>query len=125
MRESGFTIGLLANNLSSFAHSQNHRASINALFLQPFISYGTKSATTFTLNTENTYDWNNKQWTVPINLGVSQIFKISKSPVSLSVGGRYYAESPAGGPDWGLRVVFTLLFPKKPGVSAPMVASAK
>lgn len=29
-----------------------------------------------------------------------------------AVGGRYYADKPEGGPDWGLRFVVTLLFPK-------------
>ena len=125
VQQSGFTFGVLANNLSSFAHSQGNRASINAMFLQPFISYGTKTATTFTLNMESTYDWNNAQWTIPLNLGVSQIVKFGKAPVSFYVGGRYYAEKPVNGPDWGLRFVLTLLFPKKPGVSAPTTVAAK
>lgn len=119
----GFTIGVLTNNLSSFADGRANRAPVNALFLQPFVSYQTKSATTFTLNTESTYDWNAKQWTVPINLGVSQVFKIGKQPVSAYIGGRYYAESPPGGPDWGLRFVFTLLLPKGHGTTASPTAN--
>jgi hypothetical protein len=50
------------------------------------------------MNTESTYDWEAEEWTVPI---------------SLTLGGRYYAERPSGGPDWGLRFVVTFLFPKK------------
>jgi hypothetical protein len=30
----------------------------------------------------------------------------------LSLGARYQAEKPAGGPDWGRRFAMTLLFPK-------------
>jgi hypothetical protein len=30
----------------------------------------------------------------------------------LQVGMRYYADKPAGGPDWGLRFATTFLFPK-------------
>ena len=38
---------------------------------------------------------------MPFNLTVSQILKIGKQPVSIQFGGRYYAESPRGGQDWG------------------------
>ena len=81
------------------------------MFLQPFIVYTFKSHTSFALNTESTYDWETSQWTVPINLMVQQVFKIGKQPMALQIGGRYYAAAPSGGPDWGLRVNFTLLFP--------------
>ena len=63
------------------------------------------------MNTESTYDWENTQWTVPFNLTVGQILKIGKLPIQATVGVRYYAESPTGGPDWGIRAVLTLLFP--------------
>ena len=64
------------------------------------------------MNTESTYDWNNKQWTVPLNVTVAQLMKFGSLPVQFTLGGKYYAEKPAGGPDWGLRFVVTLLFPK-------------
>jgi len=38
--------------------------------------------------------------------------KIHGQPLSLQAGYRYYADAPTGGPDWGLRFTFTLLFPK-------------
>ena len=72
-------------------------------FLQPFVSYTTKTSTTFTVNAESTYDWNAGQWTVPINLAVSQLVTLAGQPVSFHLGGRYYAERPEGGPNWGLR----------------------
>jgi hypothetical protein len=80
--------------------------------VQPFISYTTKAHTTFALNSEATYDWNESQWTVPINVSVSQLLRIGKEPVSIAFGGRYYAEGPSGAPEWGLRLVVTLLFPE-------------
>jgi hypothetical protein len=61
---------------------------------------------------ENTYDWNHSQWTVPVNLVVSQLVKIGGQPVQLFGGARYYAEKPDGGPEWGLRFGLTFLFPK-------------
>jgi hypothetical protein len=110
-QQKGWTYGVLANHIWSFA-GESDRASVNATFLQPFVSFTTKKATTFTLNTESTYDWSHSQWTVPLNLMVSQLVKIGSQPVQFSLGGRYYAEGPSGGPDWGLRFAVTLLFPK-------------
>ena len=110
-QDSGWTYGLLANHIWSFA-GRDSRADVSATFLQPFVSYTTKTYTTFGLNTESTYDWKNSQWTVPINLTVSQLLKLGNQPISLQLGGRYYAEKPDGGPDWGLRFNVTFLFPK-------------
>ena len=42
--------------------------------------------------------------------GVSSLF--AGVPISFGVGGRYYATTPPGGPDWGLRFVVTLLLPE-------------
>ncbi len=106
----GWTYGLLFNHIWSFAGDDDRR-SVNSSFFQPFLSYSTKTKTTFTLNTESTYDWNESQWTVPLNLQVSQLVRIGKLPVQFTVGGRYYAEGPSGAPDWGLRFVVTPLFP--------------
>ena len=105
-----WTIGVLANQIWSVGGSHNYQ-NISSTFLQPFIVYTLKSHTSFALNTESTYDWETSQWTVPINLMVQQVFKIGKQPMALQIGGRYYATAPSGGPDWGLRVNFTLLFP--------------
>ena len=105
-----WTIGILANQIWSVGGSHNDQ-NISSTFLQPFIVYTTKSHTSFSLNTESTYDWENSQWTVPLNLAVQQVFKIGKQPMALQIGGRYYAAAPSGGADWGLRVNFTLLFP--------------
>jgi hypothetical protein len=106
----GWTYGVLANHIWSFA-GEEERASVNATFVQPFLSYTTKSKTTFGINTEATYQWHDSYWTVPVNLTVAQLVRIGKLPVSITVGGRYYAEGPSGAPDWGLRLVITPLFP--------------
>jgi hypothetical protein len=106
----GWTIGALANQIWSVG-GDNNEQDISSMFLQPFITYTTKTHTTFGVNTESTYDWEDNQWTVPINLFVSQILKLGKQPVSIQVGARYYAEGPSGTPDWGMRINFTLLYP--------------
>ena len=106
-----WTWGALVNHLSSFAGDEA-RADVNATFLQPFVSYITPSKTTYTLNSESTYDWERDQWLVPLNAVVSQLVAIGDQPVQLSLGARYYAEGPDGGPEWGLRAAVTLLFPR-------------
>jgi len=42
---------------------------------------------------------------------VSHVYKFGKQPMSLAVGGRWYAEPPEGGPEWGLSGIVTFLFP--------------
>lgn len=113
-QDSGWTYGLLANQLWSFAGNAD-RASINALFVQPFVAKTTKTLTTFTLNTESTYNWKaaSDGWSVPINFSVSQLMRFGKLPVSLTGGLRYWAASPTDGPSgFGFRFAVTLLFPK-------------
>jgi hypothetical protein len=106
------TVGFLGNQIWSVAGS-NERPDISSAFLQPFVSYTTKRATTFTFNTESTYNWKTNEWKVPLNLMVSQLVRIKKQPMSFGIGGRYYVTRPEFGPDWGVRFITTFLFPKK------------
>jgi hypothetical protein len=112
LRQAGHnTVGLLANHIWSIA-GDDSRADVSSTFLQPFFSHTTPGATTYSLNTEASYDWLGEQWIVPINVTVTQLLKLGDQPVSVGGGVKYYAEKPAGGPDWGVRLVFTLLFPQ-------------
>lgn len=110
-QQSGWTYGALGNHLVSVA-GPSTSPDINATFIQPFVSFTTKKQTTWGLNTESTYDWKGEQWTVPINVSVSQLLILGRAPLSLSLGYRNYIEKPEGGPNWGLRFVVTFLFPK-------------
>ncbi len=111
-QEGPWTYGMLANHIESFAGADD-RAEISATFVQPFVSYITKTKTTFGLNTESTYDWENEQWTVPVNATVSQLLKVGPQIFQVSVGARYWAETPENGPeDFGVRAMLTFLFPK-------------
>ena len=105
-----WTYGALVNHLWSFAGPG--RTDVDATFLQPFLNYTTKTATTIGLNTESSYDWNASQWSIPINLFVNQMLKVGPQPIQLGLGGRYWAETPQGGADWGLRFNLVFLFPK-------------
>jgi hypothetical protein len=110
-QENGWTYGVLVNQIWSVGDS--NRASVSSAFVQPFLAYTTKTATTFGINTETTMDWETSQATVPINATVSQLTRIDGQPVAFLFGARGYANRPNGGPDWGLRFQVTLLFPKK------------
>ena len=110
-QDKGWTYGFLVNHIWSFAGNDN-RADLDATFIQPFLAYTTKTATTFSVNLESSYDWNADQWTVPVNLQISQVIKLGHQLASIGLGGRYYADAPEGGPDWGFRLTLTLLFPE-------------
>ena len=86
---------------------------INSTFLQPFVARGFPGGKTLAINTESTYDWEGRQWTVPINLGYSKVSRIGKQLVSYQGGVRYYLEAPDSSAEWGVRFTFTLLYPKK------------
>jgi hypothetical protein len=75
---------------------QGDTPDVNATFLQPFLSFTTKTYTTFALNTESTYDWDRSEWTVPVNLTIAQLLKIGGHPIQFQIGYRYYAERPNG-----------------------------
>lgn len=107
-----WTYGMLANHVWSFA-GDSDRSDISSTFLQPFVSYTTKTATTFALQTESTYDWESEEWSVPINAAVTQILKIGSQLIQLKAGVRYWADSAPMDPEgWGFKVGLVFLFPK-------------
>ena len=109
-QENGWTYGVLANHIWSVGGWGS--TNISSTFLQPFVTYTMKTHTSFTANSESTYDWNRKNWTVPINLMVSQLVKFGGQRLQLQAGVRYWATSPDGAAHgWGARVTVTFLFP--------------
>ena len=111
-QQGGWTVGFLGNHIWSVA-GDNDRADVNATFLQPLVSYVTKTKTTISLTTESTYDWESKEWSVPVIAQVAQLFKIGPQILQLAVGAKYWAAAPDNGPEgWGVRVQLTFVFPK-------------
>lgn len=108
-----WTVGMLANHIWSVAGKES-RSDVSSTFIQPFVSYTTKTAWTITVNAETTYDWTANAWNVPLHFQVTKLVKFGKQPVSVGGGIRCWATSAPGGPHWcGFRVIFTPLFPKK------------
>lgn len=107
-----WTVGTLGNHIWSVA-GDGDRADIDRSFLQPFVSYTTSDAWTYSLQSESAYDWEAEAWSVPVNAAISKLIIVGRQPISLQVGLGYWLEAPDGGPD-GLRAraQVTLLFPR-------------
>ena len=111
-QHSGWTYGMLMNHLVSFGGTHSTE-DVNSTYFQPFLSFTTKTYTTFSVNTESTYDWNAARWTVPLHLLVAQLLRIGGQPMQFQIGPGLYVAAPTGAPDWGIRFQYTLLFPTK------------
>jgi hypothetical protein len=111
-QQHGWTYGALGNHIWSYA-GNGDRSDVDSTYLQPFLAFTTAGLTTYGVNTESTYDWEGNDWSVPINLMVTQLFKVGGQPMSLQAGARYWAESTDAGPEgWGARITYTLVFPR-------------
>jgi hypothetical protein len=106
-----WTVGALLNHIVSLAE-RDGRDDLNTSFFQPFVDYTTPSKTTLSINTESTYDWANERWTAPVHVVARQLFEPLGQRVSVALGGRYYIEAPDGGPEWGVRLGITVIFPR-------------
>ena len=107
----GATMGMLANHLWSYA-GKDDRPDISATLLQPFLTQTFRYGISIGANTEASYDWKQRQWTVPIELSLGQLVRMGRQPMQISMSGKYYAERPSGGPEWGMRLTLTFLFPE-------------
>lgn len=70
------------------------------------------SRTTLSLNTESLYDWERRQWTVPVNAGVNQLVRVGDHLMQFGVFGRYFPEAPSSAPRWGAQLRLTFVFPR-------------
>ena len=112
-QQKGWTYGVLCNHIWSVAGATS-RADVNATYLQPFASYTTKSAWTFSLDTESSYDVTGQTWSVPVLFTATKLLIVGETPMSLGGGVRCWVTSPAGGPqNCGFRLSITPLFLKK------------
>lgn len=107
-----WTVGALANHIWSVAGNDD-RNDISTTFIQPFVTYTTPTAWSFTLQTESTYDWRAEQWSTPIAFVTGKVIQIVSQRIGLYAGVRYWADSPDNGPEgWGARLSVVFLFPK-------------
>ncbi len=113
-----WVVGGLVQNVWSFA-GESDRHHVSEFLLQPFINYNLPDGWYLTTSPIITANWNAEDssdaWTIPVGGGVGRVFRIGRLPVNLGVQGYYNVEKPSFGPDWSLRVQFSLLFPRRSG----------
>ena len=112
VRPGDWAIGLLG--YQSFAiGGSDAGGTANATYLQPFISYVTQDAWTYSLNAESTTYWDPGSTSTPINLTLNKAVMIGDLPVSFAVGARYYlVRSDDGASGFGGRAQITFVFPR-------------
>jgi hypothetical protein len=109
-----WTLGLLANNVWSFAGDSN-RDDVNKGLLQYFIvrqlgdGWYVNSAPIITVNWKAA---EGQKWIVPFGLGAGRLVFVGKLPINTQAGAFYNAVKPDIGPDWQLRVQVQVLLPK-------------
>jgi hypothetical protein len=107
-----WTMGALANHVWSFAGNDD-RDDLNSTFVQPFLAYTTPSAWTVSFQSETTYNWESRKWSVPVNVAASKLVMMGKLPVSLQAGVGRWLTSPDSGPDgWRFRLQANFVLPK-------------
>ena len=110
LQKGAVTTGLLWNHIWSFEDT-NDADGINASFFQPFFAYSLGKGLTLNANIQASYDWNGDQWTAPLNVGFSKVFRVGTQNMSIGVNGTYYLVKPEAGPEWGVQTTLTFLFP--------------
>ena len=106
-----WTLGVMANHLWDLESTPT--TPTNATFVQPFVAYSTETAWTYSLQSETTYDWETKSWSIPVNASVSKLAMIGGKPVNFQGGVGYWLKSPAAGPEgWRFRLQAQFVIPK-------------
>lgn len=108
----GWTIGVLTNQIWSTSGDEGD-IEINQLFVQPFLTYNWKSGASVGMNSEIIQNWEGNNTTAFLNPIISGVTKLGGQIISVTVGPRIPLAAPEGNKsDFGVRAVFTLVFPK-------------
>ena len=109
----GWTVGTLARHIWSVA-GHSDRPDVRSTYIQPFVAYTTRSAWTYSFDTESTYDWVGKEWSAPVHLEISKVIRIGRHPISVGGALTCWTATFTGGPQaCGVRFNVTPLFPAK------------
>jgi hypothetical protein len=110
---SHWTFGVLANQIWSGSGDETD-IEVNQLFVQPFLTHNWKTGAALGINAEIVENWDNNGTTVFLNPIVSGVTKMGGQILSVTVGPRIPLAAPKGREaDYGVRAVFTLVYPKK------------
>lgn len=105
-------LGVLINDAASVAGS-DLRDNVHQMFLQPFINVNLPKGTSIVTSPQMLFDWEHKEYLVPIGGGVGQLVKLGTIPTNISAQAFWNASKPPGGPDWTVRFQVQFLFPTK------------
>ena len=110
-----WTLGLLANNVWSFA-GESDRPTVNQFLAQYFINYNLSNGWYLTSAPIITANWAAPQaknvWTVPFGAGVGRIMKVGFQPINLQLSAYGNVAYPTGTSPWGIRLQLAFLFPQ-------------
>ena len=112
-----WTLGVLANNIWSFA-GKSAREDVNKGFINLFVVYQLGNGWYVNSAPIITADWkadSDQRWIVPLGAGVGKIAMFGKLPVNTQVGAYANVVKPDFGPDWQLRVQVQIFLPKPGG----------
>lgn len=108
-----WTGGILVQYLRSVDEAEG-RPEVQRSVLRPFAAFTTPSGVSLGLESETRIEWESPRgthWLIPIQATMGQVARVGGQIVNLQIGARYYVDSPARGPTWGLRLLVNLLFP--------------
>ncbi len=111
-----WTIGILANNIWSFAGDKD-RIAVNQALVQYFINYNMKGGWytgTQPILTTNWKEDPSDRWLVPFGWSVGRVTRLGRMPINAQAGVYYNLIHPRDlpYPKWQVRLQLALLFPK-------------
>lgn len=116
-------VGAVAQHWWSFA-GDTDRDAVNLTDFQPIIRYRLNKTTNIGMAPNIQYNWtadSGERLRLPVGLGISTVTNFGELPVAVGVEAYYFVESPdTFGPEWGLRVFFTPVFPAPEWSKVPL-----
>ena len=105
-----WSIGFLAQNPISFA-GDDDRLDVNALFLQPFITYQLGKGWFVRSVPQMLFNWESDEEIVPLDLGAGRVVRIGGQTVNFFVEPFWSPINSENGPKYGFTVGVGLLYP--------------
>ncbi|MGA2411949.1 MAG: neuromedin U, partial [Candidatus Binataceae bacterium] len=103
-------LGVLAQNPISFA-GDSRRPAVNALVLQPFITYQLGYGWFFRSEPQMIFDWETDKQLLPLEGGVGRVFKIGPQYVNCFVEPAWNVSHDGPAPRYAINFGLSLLYP--------------
>jgi hypothetical protein len=103
-------VGVLAQNPISFA-GDSTRAGVNALILQPFLTYSFDHGWFLRSQPQMVFDWKTSKQVLPIDLGAGRVFALGGQQLNCFVEGTWNLSHDGPGPSYGVTLGVSLLYP--------------